>query len=155
MSVTLYDNKGEPFLIDVEDFERVGLHKWQSMPRGYLRRTAKKKGQPDRTVLLHRIVMNAPEGADVDHVNGDRRDNRKANLRLCTRSQNLGNQGAQKRNALGIKGVSRCSRSGMYVAFIQCGDTKKNLGRFQTPEEAHDAYCKAAKSLFGEFWSPG
>jgi Demerecviridae HNH endonuclease len=90
---------------------------------------------------------------DIDHKNGNFRDNRWTNLREATPSQNLMNARTQKTGKFTspYKGVSRCSdRPGKWQARI-CIHPGGFLGRFDTPEEAHAAYCKAARKHFGEF----
>jgi hypothetical protein len=94
-----------------------------------------------------------PQG-DIDHINGVRGDNRIANLREATHSQNMANRGPQKNNKSGFKGVSQHTQTGKWIAFIKAksGNSKvRNLGSFDTPEEAHRAYRAAASELFGEF----
>jgi hypothetical protein len=90
-----------------------------------------------------------PEG-EVDHKDGDGLNNRWRNLREATRSQNHANSKRARNNTSGFKGV-RLSRSGRYRARIAVNKKRIALGSFDTPEEAHDAYCRAAKKFFGEF----
>ena len=86
----------------------------------------------------------------IDHRNGVRSDNRIDNLREATASQNVWNMSAHKRNTSGFKGVSKTT-SGRWKAAIQANRVAHNLGTFDTPEEAHSAYCRAAEELHGEF----
>lgn len=90
-----------------------------------------------------------PAGFDIDHINGIRLDNRIANLRLATRSQNNGNSGPQPNNFHGIKGAT-FSR-GKWQAQLMFKGKNHYLGRFNTAEEANAAYLVAAKKFFGEF----
>jgi hypothetical protein len=83
----------------------------------------------------------------IDHINGDRDDNSIANLRIATHSQNAMNK---RRTGPILKGVTRHS-SGRYQAQIVVGGKHRYLGLFETPEEAHAAYRKKAKELFGSF----
>lgn len=98
----------------------------------------------------------APAGL-IDHVNGDRTDDRIENLRLATSSQNAMNQGRNSRNTTGFKGVAVVNIAGeptRYRAVIRPGGKGAKrlfLGTFDTPEEAHEAYRKAAEELHGEF----
>ena len=106
-----------------------------------------------RYYLAHRCAWLWSYGVwpdhDIDHINGDRSDNRLANLRKATRSQNCSNSKLRADNNIGLKGVS--IQKGRYRAQIQVKGKKQFLGMFSTPEEAHEAYCKAAQSLHGEF----
>lgn len=86
----------------------------------------------------------------IDHVNGNRADNRWSNLRRATQSENGGNSKVHSaKNS--FKGVSRVGGSRTWVARITCQGKAKYLGSFDTPEQAHGAYKKAAVELFGEF----
>lgn len=82
----------------------------------------------------------------IDHINGEKADNRIANLRLATKSQNAGNMRA--RSSLG-KGVRRAGAK--FMASVKCDGKNYYLGVYETPEEAHEAYCVAAREVFGEF----
>lgn len=101
---------GRETLIDAEDYPLVKPLNWLAMkqskgPSFYaFARTSARDGH--RTILLHRLVTNAPKGLHVDHINHDTLDNRKANLRIATQSQNNQNRiAAQRNNALGILNV--------------------------------------------------
>ena len=87
----------------------------------------------------------------IDHVNGDRTDNRIVNLRLASRSNNQHNQGIRKSNTSGFKGVSWNRQCQKWSAWIRCRGMSHYLGLYPTPEEAHAAYCEAAERLHGEF----
>ncbi len=90
---------------------------------------------------------------EVDHVDRDRANNRWENLRAATRQQNTWNVPGKKNRTNGFRGV-RKSRYGKYEAIIHVGEKwPKYLGTYETPEEAHAAYCKAANELRGEFAS--
>jgi len=85
----------------------------------------------------------------VDHINGNGLDNRRENLRVANKMQNQYNSARQHNNRLGLKGVHKNGRR--YRAQIRADGVKHNLGYFDTAEEAHAAYCEAAKRLHGEF----
>jgi hypothetical protein len=91
---------------------------------------------------------------DIDHINGDRSDNRFLNLRQATRSQNLQNAGLRLSNKTGHKGVHFCHERQKYVAQIKINKWPKVLGRFQTLEAAIEARQAAEKEFYGEFASP-
>lgn len=103
--------------------------------------------------LAHRIAWAIHYGYwpenDIDHINRDRSDNSLSNLREATRSENCGNASAKSTNKSGFKGVHLSH--GKWIASITvCGVTTK-LGYYETPEEAHEAYGRAADKHFGQF----
>lgn len=92
----------------------------------------------------------------VDHINRDKTDNRLANLRLVTQQQNMQNTRKRKNSACDFKGVTPFTRDkSRFVAQIRYDGKQRKLGIFATQEEAHKAYCDAARERFGEFFSAG
>lgn len=89
---------------------------------------------------------------DIDHINGDKSDNRIANLRLATRSQNMQNTGMRSSNTSGYKGVHFYKRTGQWIASIRHNGKPIHLGYFSTPEDASFAYEHKASELFGKFY---
>lgn len=108
-----------------------------------------------RLYMAHRLAWLYVTGewpkANIDHINGDRSDNRFVNLRIATNSQNAWNSRRRINNACGYKGVHYKKRLNKFVAQINVHGRVYHLGVFETPEGAHAAYCKAAKEHFGEF----
>lgn len=107
-----------------------------------------------RLYALHRLAVLYVDGVvhdgDVDHANGNKADNRWANLRACTRSQNAANRKVQINNSCGMKGASR-DRNGRWRSQISTQGKKVFLGLFDTPEDAHAAYMSAAQKYHGEY----
>lgn len=105
--------------------------------------------------MAHRVVWAMTYGYwpeyDVDHINGDRADNRLVNLREASRSENNCNSGVRSDNSSGYRGVSWHSQYGKWEARIYADCVKHHLGYFSTKEDAHSAYVKASKELHGEF----
>jgi len=117
---------------------------------GYLKTKVKGKN-----LLVHRLIWFLVHGEwpsdKLDHINGDKRDNRINNLREATQSQNRCNSKLQKNNTSGYKGVSYNKVSGKYMAGIQVNKKPIYLGLYDTPEQAYQAYCDAAKEHHGEY----
>lgn len=88
---------------------------------------------------------------EIDHINGDRKDNRLCNLREATKAENRINRCNYKNNTSGIKGVSFHKRNGKWKAQIQVSGRKMGLGYFDRIEDARDAYAEASDRLHGEF----
>lgn len=148
--------QGQVALIDDEDYKLVSQYKWHARwdkhTKSYYAATNVKKEDGGRTTLkMHRLIMNAEKGKQVDHINHNTLDNRKENLRLCTNSQNQHNQGKRINNTSGLKGISWYKRDEKWRARIELNGRAIHLGYFATKEDAYEAYCKAALELHGEF----
>lgn len=105
----------------------------------------------NKTHYLHRLITNSPKGKQVDHINGNRLDNRLSNLRLCTNQQNQMSRHVAV-SKTGYKGVHKLGNR--YCAKIKFNRKNIHLGVYLTIDEAALAYNKAAKELFGEFARP-
>jgi len=90
----------------------------------------------------------------VDHKNGNGLDNRKFNLRICTRSQNQQNKKKPISNTSGFKGVAWSKAANKWCAYIAVNKERIHLGLFVDPKEAARAYDTAARKFFGEFARP-
>lgn len=130
-------------LIDLSDIEKVGKHRWYASTKGYV------KSQDN--LRLHRLVMDAPDGYLVDHVNRIPLDNRKSNLRLCTPAENSRNVGVSQSNSTGFKGVYFEKLNNKYRARIKYNGKRVSLGCYENAVDAAIAYDKKAIELFGDF----
>jgi hypothetical protein len=124
-------------LIDSEDFEKISKLSWFVKHNNYVYTQINRK-----TFHLHRFLINAPSGYDVDHINRNPLDNRKQNLRLCTRSQN-------NMNKNGIRGVSKFRDK--WRARIKKDGKEIHLGLFSTFKEALEKRRQVEIELFKEF----
>lgn len=135
--------------VDDEDFAYLNQWKWYCNNTGYAGREHYMGDYKRKTLLMHRVILQAQQGQEVDHINGDRLDNRKSNLRFVTRTQNLQNRSWK------MKGVSKKSNKTRgqkrWVARINIDGKTKFLGDYFTPEEAERAYLNAVKEHFGEY----
>lgn len=142
--------QGFAAIVDDEDFEFLSQWSWCITRNGYAKRGIMKGGVND-TIYMHRAVIGASADSDVDHANGNKLDNRKANLRIATVSQNGANSKTRICSETGFKGVVFNKKRRKFQAWITLNRRKKYLGQFSTPQEAHAAYSVAAKETFGEF----
>lgn len=140
--------------IDDSDFEWLSSRKWyiSTGGHGYLY-AGSSASHTKRTDLMHRIIMNAPHGMEVDHINHDTLDNQRHNLRLCTHNENAYNNLRKTKSYSGYKGVILCkdNRKLKWLSRIMFNRKGIFLGRFSTPEEAALVYDAKARELFGEF----
>ncbi|MET3631601.1 HNH endonuclease [Burkholderia sp. 572] len=156
MSKTIKTSRGKEIIVDASDFDWISSFRWHIDNKGYAITNVSLGGSDQAQVKIHRMVMGLSNGDPkiVDHINGNKLDNRRCNLRVCTKSQNVWNQGPQKTNTTGYKGVSKNTR-GRFVAQIGCHGRKYHLGSFDTAQEAYEVYCLAADLLHGEFANHG
>lgn len=140
--------RGKFAIIDDDDYFWIKAWKWSCNDQGYARRIRKVKGKCHE-VRMHRAIVAAPLGLDVDHIDGNRLNNRKSNLRLSTRSQNHFNRKPRQKTASGYKGVSWSKDRWMVRVVI--GGRSKNIGKFNCKHDAAEAYNAAASREYGEF----
>ena len=143
--------QGKSTLVDDEDYEWISKLKWRYASNGSAVRNSSRHLGAQKVLQLHRIIMNAPDGLVVDHINGDRLDNRKQNLRVCSQSQNSMNRSVATNNSCGYKGVYFHKGKQKWYAHITCNGKQKHIGAFSAPEDAARAYNQRALELFGEF----
>lgn len=155
--------RGQIALVDASDLERVQGFKWYAVRQGCCRRGKQYTYDTHivcarinhRTTYLHRFLLDAPRGKVVDHVNGNPLDNRRANLRICERSQNNANSRVPSNSSSGYKGVGLYKPKSWTVAKwraqIQKDGVKKVIGYFDSAEDAAKAYDEEAVRMFGEF----
>lgn len=150
MGVAIPLTQGKVAIVDEADAEMVSRYRWCYLNVGYAARHERIDGK-DRMILMHRFLLGASPEQLVDHINGNGLDNRRENIRLCTKADNQRNQRRNSKNTTGYKGVSFDKARGKYIASIQVLGTQIHLGRFSTAEEASKAYEEAASRYHGEF----
>lgn len=142
--------RGKYAIVDDADFAYLSQWKWYCTSTGY----AARKEPRGHNLYMHRLLANSPKGLETDHINGNKLDNRRSNLRPCTHSQNKGNEGLRSTNTSGYKGVTWHKQRQKWNAHITHNRKNHSLGLYATPEEASIAYNKEALKIFGNFAKP-
>jgi len=138
--------RGKFALVDDDDYEYLNQWKWH-LKKGYALRSKNDKPR----IIMHRLIMNTPLGMETDHINHNKLDNRKENLRICTNNENHYNLKMRKNNSTGYKGVCLKRKTNKYFAQI-CHNYKDiHLGYFASPMDAAKAYNEAAIKYYGKF----
>jgi hypothetical protein len=140
--------KGKVAIVDAADYDWLSSFKWAAnqKPGGiYACRHVKRKN-----IFMHRMIMNAPVGKFVDHIDRNGLNNRRCNLRLCSFAENI-------RNAVGwgktsrYKGVAKRKKDKKWISSIRYNNKFHYLGYFENETDAAKAYDKMARKFFGEF----
>jgi AP2 domain len=144
-------------LVDDEDYEELSKHKWHLHKNTrsrtwYARRNVKAVNGKRSSILMHRQILGITDpDIQVDHRGGNGLDNQRENLRKALYIENKRNTPRYKSNASGYKGVWWHKHVQKWATKIQVSGKGIHLGYYNTPEDAHYAYCIAAKNHHGEF----
>lgn len=146
--------KGKKAIIDDEDYDEISQHKW-CFCGGYAVRGIIGR---NKLISMHRQIMRrqlkaAGSGHEIDHRNHDGLDNRRRNLRVCTRGQNTHNRKnvIRRGGTSRFKGVCKHTLTGYWRATIKIGDKQIHLGFYNSEVDAAYVYDNAAREYFGEF----
>ena len=131
-------------IIDLDDVDKVKNYKWYLKDKGYV--YSKTLG-----ILLHRFIMDPHDDMVVDHINHDPLDNRKSNLRICTKQQNNMNKSLNSNNMSGVSGVYWNKQINRWIAQIKLYDEQIYIGSYKTIEAATQARKNAEIEYFGEY----
>lgn len=150
--VIMYTSKGEPFYVDLEDFNKVKDICWYINKQGYVAGHLYINGKY-KLVLLHQFIFDFPNNFIIDHIHGKqtRSDNRRSNLRKCTISQNNMNKNEMCNNTSGRIGVTWDKNNKKWMAQIYVNGKYIYLGRYLNKEDAITARKEAEDKYFGEF----
>lgn len=147
---TIQLNKGKVALVDDGDFSWLSKYTWYFSDTGYAKTSLWEDGKALQ-IRMHRLIMGAKRRQMCDHINGDKLDNRRENLRLCNNAENMRNRGMTAKNTSGFKGVYWDKGRRKWHAQIKIFYKQKYLGLFEDKKDAARAYNEAAKNAFGEF----
>lgn len=134
-------------IVDTKNLRLLNVHRWNLMAQRGLQYARRYVGR--KIIYMHREIMNAPNGMQVDHINGNGLDNRRVNLRICNSSQNQQNARKKKSASSQFKGVGRHGKK--WRARICINYKKMYLGRYKSEFMAASAYDQKAVELFCEF----
>jgi hypothetical protein len=138
--------RGKFALVDDNDFDWLNQWKWHCTSYGYaVREVGGRKSR--KVVWMHRLINETPDQEITDHINRDRLDNRRANLRTVTATESIINRGMNRNNTSGHKGVIFRRDTGKWQARIKVAYKDKYLGCFEKLEDA----IKARQLAEGEF----
>lgn len=183
MKVLTLSKPGVVALVDDDDYKEVSKHKWSFSWKGnktlryYARRMEWIPGVPNpktgkhyqyrnrrgelcerkghyKNIMLHRQIMNAPKGMDVDHIDGDGLNNQKSNLRICTRSENNMNAKLRYNSKSGLKGVSWDTRTAKWRVTITLNGKTEDFGRYADINDALAKRIEAEKKYFKNYARP-
>lgn len=142
-------------IVDDEDYDKLIVYNWQLQKRSntnsYAIRT-RRYGGHKHTIHMHAVVLNAPQGKIIDHINGNGLDNRKCNLRFATSQTNAFNKCKPNVPCTSkYKGVLRRHGRGKWIARIKYNDRHLELGKYDTEEKAASVYNFASRIMFGVY----
>ncbi len=147
--------RGKYAIVDPEDFEELNQYKWHCNSRGYAKRAIPNesgKGPKQVQVAMHNQICPVPEGMFADHINRDRLDNRKANLRPATLKQNLWNRKLAPKNVkTRYRGVNWDKSRQKWRVSLKVDGSRRKFGSFTDETEAAKRYDEIAKKYRGEF----
>jgi hypothetical protein len=141
--------QGKFAIVDAEDYDWLAQYKWscQKSKNNFYATRAKGSAR----ISMHREIMKAPEGVQVDHIDRGGLKNRRSNLRLCTHAENVHNSRPMRNATSKYKGVCWHKRKKKWCVSISKSGKRTYLGNFDDEVEATRAYDQKAEELFGEF----
>lgn len=144
-------SKGLFAIVDDEDYEFINSFKWCASNSGRGRFYAQRKDNR-KTVFMHRLIMKLTDkNLNIDHINHNTLDNRKINLRICSKTENARNKSSHPNSSSKFLGVSWDKSRNKWKSCIYINKKCVLLGRFNFEMEAAKAYDNAAKTNFKEF----
>lgn len=143
--------RGKFALVDDADYEWLSQWKWHCLLQGYAARRRKVSEGGRELILMHRQITGAIDGFEVDHINGNKLDNRRRNLRNVTCCQNGWNRSKSNYNTSGQTGVSWHKSNKRWVAYIRANNKFIRLGNFKDFEDACRARKEAEAQYFGSY----
>lgn len=153
ISKVYFRNTNRYTLVDTDNIDKIKNHCWGEHGSGYAYTNNRiGKGVKNRvTLLLHRMLLDVSGDTQIDHINGNRLDNRECNLRTCTKATNARNRTLVCNNTSGSSGVTWLKGREMWEAYITINKRWLYLGAYRIKQDAIDARHEAEIKYFGEF----
>lgn len=147
----IYTSKGEKIFVDDEDYEWLNQYNW-CLSRGYASRARwLSDGDASKIIMMHRQIMGAKKGELVDHIDRNRKNNQRSNLRICSYAENARNHKVLKCNKSGVTGVRWDEPNQKWIVIITVNKESLYLGLYSSFEEAVEVRKEAEVKYFGEF----
>ena len=145
-----YTLKGEEFYFDLEDYDKIKDYCWCISPS--TKSVVARESGTNKTISMHRLIMNFPQNKQIDHIHHKKFDNRKSELRLCTNQENNWNKAEQSNNTSGHRGISWDKRDKLWHCYIEING--KRINKYFNANEIDEAIkwrAEKEKELFGDF----
>ena len=147
-----FTRNGTIFFFDKEDYPLISQYMWTNNVDGYIIAYYHDEDGNKKHVLMHRLIMGVTDpDVYIDHIHHNLADNRKSELRIVTRSENMQNRQLGKTNTTGCTGITYEKRCRKWRAFITLNRERIYLGYYPTKEEAIKARKEAERNYFGEY----
>lgn len=143
----IYDSNGNFCYIDTEDLQKISNYRWHKDSANYWQSYI--KGSENQSILLHRLILSVEDNQFIDHIDHDRSNCTKKNLRICTPQQNAQNLSLRKDNKTGVIGVFY--KNNKWTSYINVNKKTIYLGNFSNKKEAIETRLKAELKYFGDF----
>ena len=144
--------KGKITIVDDEDYATLSKHKWHTLKIYHSDSFYARRNEGLKAILMHRVILGAKHGQCVDHANGDSLDNRRSNIRICTRSENQCNQKKSRfPKSSKYKGVYWDTKRKNWRAQIVTKGRKIRLGSYRSETEAARVRDLATIKYHGEY----
>jgi len=159
-SFSITNRKGDTFqvLVSADKYDEVMQYRWYIKIHGekvYVARNMIQDGKMRSFYLHWQIMGKPPRGFVIDHKDNDGLNNTNENLRRCTQAQNCANRGPQRNNSSGYKGATWNATTKRWHSQGKVNGKLTCFGTFDTPEEAHAAYCMNMQQYHGEYFNNG
>ena len=147
--IILSNNKGIT-IVDDGDYDMLSEYIWYYLKPGYCQTHIYLNGKRT-SITMHRFLLGTYKNKEIDHIDRDKLNNRRDNLRIVTKSQNKINVERRRLGTSKYKGVNFHKVSGKWQARVQKDKKREYLGLFKSENEAAEAYNKEVFKLHGEY----